>query len=168
MSFKPSGSLAPWGGPLLRRIVATDSIVLTEDDMSKDTAGFLILGTATAGVLGGVTSIVTRFGVGVKDNGAGANFTNTYTFASTNESTEKAGAMVDVSQMTLYSASLDATIGTTTGSDLLGYYMDLADENQLDESAVTTVAQFHNWGTDPADATRAFVNIFESSVFGDV
>ena len=69
--------------------------------------------------------------------------------------------------MTLYTAELDADMASNTGSDLPGFRMDLADEDTLSESSVITgTAQYNTWGADPADATQAIVNIYESQVFG--
>ena len=170
MAFKKGASLAPWGGPILRYGILQNDDVFIENDMCKpDSNGFLTTDSMpAAGLFGHVDSLVTFDGVGLTSNGAGGTFSGTYTAAAANQTVAKVSATVDVSQFTIYSASLDATIGSTTGSDLLGYYMDLADQNDLDETAITTAAQMFNWGTDPADSTRAFVNIFESVVFTTV
>lgn len=56
---------------------------------------------------------------------------------------------------------------TTTGSDLIGYKIDLADEDELDEDTATTgTAQYSTWGPDPELTSNAIVNIYESQVFG--
>ena len=46
--------------------------------------------------------------------------------------------------------------------------MDLADEDELDESTAhaTTSLQYLGWGADPETAANAVVNIYESQVFG--
>lgn len=166
MAFKASGTLNPHGGPVLRHVIATNGIVLTEEDSVKSASGFMALGTTGDAVLGHAKSASNTNSIGFTDNGAGGNYVNTYTFAGDNQTIAKGGANVDISTMTLYSAEVDVTIGTNN-SDLLGYNMDLTDEDTLDEdTAATTAAQYHNWGVDPADSTKAFVNILESSVFG--
>lgn len=171
MAFKIAGSLNPHGGPLLRRETITNSTEVTENDSVKLASGFVDLGTTGASVFGHVSGISTHRGVGLNTDGAAGSdigsFSGTFTTASDNQTVDKVKAEVDISKSTLYSAALDDDIGSTTGSDLAGYYMDIADETELDEStAATTVAQYHTHGTDPEDDERVIVNIFESSVFG--
>jgi hypothetical protein len=139
-------------------------------DSVKISSGFLALGTAGATVFGHVVSIVTAEGLSpVTSGAAGAkigSYTGTFTATSDNQTVAKTYALVDVSQASMYSAELDATIGTTTGSNLAGYRMDLVDEDKLDEStAATTTAQYANVEVDRNDSTRMVVNIFESAVF---
>jgi hypothetical protein len=134
-------------------------------------SGFVALGTTGTLVAGHVVAITANKGVGLESTGvAGAesgSFVGTFLTASDNQTVGKVKADVDVSKMSLYAAEVDVAIGTTTGSDLLGYKMDLADEDTLDEStAVTTTAQYSNWGVDALDTTKAFVNIYESVVSG--
>ena len=94
-------------------------------------------------------------------------FAGTYTYSSTNQTVAKSVVMCDISKYSLYSAEEDVAIGTTTGSNLLGYTQDLVDEDTLDESsALTTTGQYMGWGLDPADSTKALVNIYESLIFG--
>ena len=171
MAFKPSGSLDPHGGPVLRKSILGNTVTFTESDSLKASSGFLVLGTAGALVHGHIDGIVTKSGVGVTTSGASGaaigSFVGTFLTASDNQTVAKVSALCDVSKNTLYSAEVSATIGTTTGSNLLGYTLDLTDEDTLDETtALTTTGQYMNWGTDPADSTKAFVNIFESQVFG--
>jgi len=159
------------GGPVLRREIATNSIVLTVGDSVRLVNGFIALGTAGTSVYGHVNGISTNDGVGLNTDGtAGAalgSYVGTFTMPSDNQTVAKIKAEVDMSKTTVYSAEVDAAIGTTTGSDLAGYFMDLVDEDTLDEStAAITAAQYATHGTDPSDATKALVNIFESSVFG--
>lgn len=170
MAFKPSGSLNPYGGPVLRSLILADGITVTEQDALEPSSGFAALGTSGNGLLGHVTAIVTDDGVGMETTGvAGAatgTFVGTFLTAGDNTTVNKFRAMVDISKETLYSAELNAAIGTND-SDLLGNYMDLADEDTLDEStATTTQFQYFVWGVDPADSTKSLVNLFESSVFG--
>jgi len=170
MSFTLHGSLDTHGAPVLKREIITNSQVTTEMDSEKMASGFAASGTTGVTVFGHVVSIATAKGVGVESTGAtGAamgSFVGTFTASSSNQTVAKVCAVCDISQMTLYSAEVDVTIGTTTGSNLSGYRMDLVDEDTLDEStAATTTAQYGTWGLDPNNSARAIVNIFESSVF---
>lgn len=170
MAITPIGSLAPYGGPVLRSEIVANSVVITVHDSVKISSGFVALGTTGASVFGHVTGIVANTGVGLSSSGAAGaqlgSFLGTATMASDNQTVAKNRAMIDVSQFTMYSGEVDAAIGTTTGSNLLGYRMDLTDEDTLDEStAATTSAQYAVWGVDPRNSAQAVVTILESSVF---
>jgi len=169
--MKLIGSVNPHGGPLLRSEIVANSVALVELDSVKVASGFVALGTAGALVFGNVTAIVTRQGVGLETTGVAGAATGTYagayTMASDNQTVAKVKAMVDISKETLYSADPDATIGTTTGSNLLGYHTDIADEDNTDEdTAALTTAQYTIWGVDPDDSGNQVVSIYESQVFG--
>jgi len=171
MAFKGRGTLNPHGAPVLKRVIAANSIVVTELDSIKFASGFAALGTTGALVAGHVTALSNRAGVGLETTGvAGAetgSFAGTFTMSSSNQTVAKVKVELDISKNTLYAASMDATPGTTTGSNLIGYHMDLDTEEELDEStAATTTAQYATWGLDSEDATKAIVNIYESVIFG--
>lgn len=171
MAFIPRGTLNPHGAPVLRRGILANSITVTEFDSVKASSGFVALGTTGALVLGHVVGLVTERGVGLNTTGvAGAamgSFVGTYLTASDNQTVGKVKAEIDISKMSLYGAEENATIGTTTGSNLLGYFQDLADEDTLSESsAATTTCQYFGWGVDPEDSAKALVNIYESVVLG--
>lgn len=171
MAFKHVGSLDPHGAPIMRSEIITNSVVTTEMDSIKLASGFAALGTAGALVFGHAIGLRTDKGVGLGSSGASGavigSFIGTFTAASDNQTVAKVRASCDVSKSSLYTAELDVAIGTTTGSDLSGFRMDLIDEDTLDEStAATTTAQYNTWGTDPNDSTQAVVNIYESQVFG--
>jgi len=171
MAFYQSGSLMPFGAPVLRSEIITNSVVSVVNDSVKFASGFVALGTAGANVLGHIAAHVTDKGVGLNTSGASGaaigSYVGTYTAASDNQTVAKVRAVVDISKFTLYSAEVDATLATTTGSNLAGYRMDLIDEDTLDESsAVTTTAQYNSWGVDPLESDRVIVNIYESQVFG--
>lgn len=167
MAFRNSGSLDPHGGPLLRSGILANSTTFTEhDSMIWDTDGFMALGSAGVGLLGHADSLTDINLVGLTTDGSGGNFAGTILTASDNETVGLLRAQVNISQLTLYSAEVDAALETTGGSGQIGIYMDLIDEDTLDESDVTdSTAQYHSWGADPADATRLIVNVFESSPF---
>lgn len=172
MAFSGAGTLNEHVGPVQRSQIIANSTEVTELDAVRiDSSGFVTLGNASNDIFGHVTGISTQDGVGLETDGsAGAetgSFSGTFTTASDNQTVSKVKAVVDISKESLYSADADASLGTTTGSDLAGYYMDLTSENELDEStAAQTAAQYHTHGTDPEDSTKAIVNVFESSVYG--
>jgi len=171
MAFKQIGSLNPHGAPVMRRAIITDEVVSVLQDSIKLASGFAALGTAGVAVFGHVISHERADGVGVETSGAAGSqsgsYIGTYTASATNETVEKVVAVCDISKSTLYSAEVDAAIGTTTGSNLLGYNIDLIDEDTLDESSATTgTAQYFGWGVDSNNTAQAVVNIHESVVFG--
>ena len=177
MAFKVSGSLAPWGGPLLRSEILASSITVTELDAvafggsgQASANGVLLLATAGTAVLGHVKAIVSNLGVGLDTDGtAGADtgtFAGSFLTASNNSATAQVRAMVDISQFTLYSADASAALNTTAASGRPGKYFDLSAEDTIDEaSVIDTTAQYHSWGIDPDDSGNLIVNIFESAVF---
>ena len=170
MAFTEIGSLVPYGGPVLRSDILANSITTTVSNSVKYALGFVALGTAGASVLGHVVDISTIGGVGLTSTGvAGAavgSYVGTYLTASDNQTVGKVKAIIDVSQFTIYSAGLSATIGTTTGSNLAGYRMDLSSASTLDEStSATTTAQYGTLGVDPRNSAQAMVYVLESSIF---
>jgi hypothetical protein len=171
MAFIPRGTLNPHGAPVLRRGILANTVTFTEFDSVKAASGFVALGTTGALVLGHVVGFVTEKGVGLLTSGAAGagigSFYGTYLTASDNQTVGKVKGEIDISKMSLYGAEEDAAIGTTTGSNLLGYYQDIADEDTLDEStAATTTGQYHGWGVDAENSAFALVNIAESLPFG--
>lgn len=171
MAFIPRGTLSTNAAPVLRSVTLANSITVTEQDSLKLSSGFAALGTTGALVFGHVVGLVTKEGVGLETTGvAGAatgSFAGTFLTASDNQTVGFVKAMCDISKLSLYSAEEDAAIGTTTGSNLAGYFQDLADEDTLDEStAATTTAQYFGWGVDSLNSAQAIVNIYESVVFG--
>jgi hypothetical protein len=173
MAFITVGTLKSEGAPVLRREILANSITVVVEDSVKLGSGFVALGTAGASVFGHVVGIGTDKGVGLNTTGvAGAaigSFVNTFLTASDNQTVGKVRAEVDISQETLRSELTSGTLGTTTGSNLLGYYLDLTDEDTLDETSATTgTAQYFNWGVSPTASTRIIVNINESRVFNHV
>lgn len=172
MAFKAKGKLGEsYGGPILQARIVTNSVTVTELDSVKLASGFIALGTTGATPFGHVTAIRTNKGVGLETTGAAGaetgSFVGTYTVTSTNQTVAKVKVECDISKNTIYSADPNAAIGTTTGSNLAGYYIDLADEDELKEdTAAATAGQYAIHGVDPEDTGNALVTIFESSVFG--
>lgn len=172
MAFTKIGYLgSEHGSPIKQARILTNSITVTELDSVKLASGFVALGTAGASVFGHVLAIRKDLGVGVDSTGAAGaefgSFVGTFATASDNQTVAKVRAEVDVSKNVLYSVTPDAAIGTTTGSNLAGYYTDLVDEDATDENtAATTTAQYAIHGVDIQNSANQVVNIFESSVFG--
>ena len=171
MAFKVIGSLNPHGAPVLRRAIIKNSITTVQMDSMKVVSGFTELGTTGALVFGHLVAHSTNEGVGLNTTGAAGaavgSYAGSYASASDNQTVGKVKAECDISKMTLYSAEEDAAIGTTTGSNLIGYSQDLTDEDTLDEStAATTTGQYMGHGVDPTTAANAVVNIYESVIFG--
>lgn len=155
----------PNAGRELMTFTLADSTAFTIGDAVELASGKLALAGAGAVLMGVIAGIVKADGTPVTDNGAGADFGNTYTTPASNT----VQAIVDVSIDSIYSVTADATLGTTTGSDLAGYNMDLvAASDQLDEStAATTTAQFFSYGPDPdgtAASNSVLVSIQESQM----
>lgn len=171
MAFSKVGTLDGHGAPVLRKVMIGNSVTITVMDSVKLSSGVIALGTAGASVFGHVEEIVGAKDLGMITTGAAGaalgSYIGTFTTGSANTTTGgQVAAVCDVSQTTLYSAEVDDTIGTTTGSNLAGYRMDLVDEDTLDEStAATTTAQYATWGVDPNNTAQAVVSIFESQVF---
>lgn len=171
MAFTLYGTLSSHGAPVLRSEIVANSVALVTMDSVKVASGFVALGTAGALVLGHVHGISTNKGVGLNTTGvAGAevgSFVGAFTMASDNQTVANVRAIVDISKHTLYSGTPDATIGTTTGSNLLGYHTDIADEDDIDEdTAATGTAQYTILGLDAKNSARGVYNIYESQIFG--
>lgn len=171
MAFKTAGTLNPHGAPILRRAVIANSITTTQLDSIKLASGFAALGTTGALVFGHLVAHKDADSVGLSTTGAAGaeigSYVNTFLTASNNQTVALVTAECDISTNTLYSAEVDATIGTTTGSNLAGYNMDIVDEDTLDESTATTgTAQYNSFGVDPENTAQALVHILESQVFG--
>lgn len=171
MATSIHGTLNPHGAPVLRKEVLANSVAAVVMDSVKLSSGFVALGTTGALVLGHIVGISSKNGVGLNTSGvAGAeigSFINAFTAASDNQTVAMVKAEVDISKETIYSMTPDVAIGTTTGSNLPGYKIDLADEDELDEStAATSSAQYNILGVDPENSANALVNIYESQIFG--
>ena len=162
------GTLGQYGGPILVDRIVANSVTMGVGYSVKTASGFAALGTAGAMVLGHVVNIAGDNGLAPALDGTFlGNLGSTFAAASDNQTVAKVRVIVDVSQNSLYSAEVDAAIGTTTGSNLAGYRMDLADKDTLDEStAVATTAQYYSHGVDRNNTAQAIVNIHESEIFG--
>lgn len=161
-------SMNPNGGRELMEFAIADAQTLSVGEAVKLTGDALTCETAGAGgaALGVISSFVKADGSPLTDNGAGGDFVGTYLTPSSNT----VRAVVDVSQKSVYSVTADATLGTTTGSDMIGYTMDtVAASNQLDEStALTTAGTWVSLGPDPdgsAPTNSVLVVLYESDIW---
>jgi len=166
MAFRFKKSRNPNGGRELVTLTFADSSTYTVGDSLKvDSSGYIDLSAGSTNVFGILVEIVKADGSPVTDNGAAGDYVGTYTTPASNT----VQGIVDVSIDSVYSVPADATLGTTTGSDLAGYNMDVvAASDTLDESeAVTTTAQFFSYGPDPdssAPSNSVLVSIQESQL----
>jgi len=167
MAVRIKGSLNPHGAPILRKEILENSQAFTEFDFTiVDTDGFIAEAAANTALFGVLVGIMTYDGVGLTDNGAGGDYTGTYTTAATNETVAKVKGEIDISQFSLWSVDADAALETTAGSSQLSTYFDLIDEQNVDESTVAdTILQLHSWGEDELINDNLVVNIMESCVF---
>lgn len=144
----------------IQEIIA-NSTTLTIGDVVRGVSGFVALAAAGNRMLGLVEGFVTDKGVSL-DVAQSSDFdgtfttggkgTGTYVSSGDNQTDKKIRAVIrPFVQGMVLTAPLDATIGTTTGSDLRWYTADLiAASDQLDEStALTTAGQFILLAQDP-------------------
>jgi hypothetical protein len=162
------GTLGQCGGPLLVDRIITNSVTVAIADSVKTTAGFAVLGTTGARVLGHVESFIGKDGLTpTKDGTLLQNLGATFAAAANNQTVAQVRVRVDIDTAALYSAEVDAALNTTAGSALAGKTFDIVDANTLDESTVAeTTAQYYSHGVDTNKTTQVVVNILESEVFG--
>lgn len=171
MAFQLFGFLQPFGAPIERHDIIANSVTRTVADSVKAASGFIAAGTAGALVYGHITAIETNKGVGLTTSGAAGadigSYVNAFTTASDNQTVGMVRAVVDVSKYTLYTNPSNGTLGTTTGSNLLGYHIDLVSAVATDETSVITgSAQYTIWGVSPANTALEVLSIYESQVYG--
>lgn len=159
-------NMNPNGGRILREFVLVSSATYTEGDAMRLISGEIGLVEATNAVAGILSAMKTGAGSPLTDDGAGSDFVATYTTPSSNTVV----GVIDISKESIYSVTADGTLGTTTGSDLAGYNMDVvAASDQLDETdAKTATAQFFSHGVDPdplAASNSVLVSIQESQIW---
>ena len=165
--------------PVTKDVVINNSITVTIGDMVYGIDGNLLaLAVAGSKILGVVTGIISSDGVPLDRLTAGTDYDGTYTaggvnvgnyVASADNSTDKLiKARVLITPGEVFSGTPDATIGTTTGSDSIGYVTDLADEDQVDENTAaantTNTAQLAILGLDPENTSNGLYTIFERQI----
>jgi hypothetical protein len=168
MPFIYKGSLRPDGGRVVKAFTMTDSQVLSEGEAVKAslTAGKIVTWGAGGPGLGIVVGFQKADGSPVTDNGAGGDYAGTYTAGSSNT----VQALVDVSELSLYSVPLTGTLGTTNSSALhFNFDCDSASTSLVETSAVASAgtASFFVWEADTSEGaqTGAYIaSIQESQV----
>lgn len=162
--FKPNNSLKQLDSKVLKYFICANSKPFSIGDAVQiDADGFVITSVGTGNILGIISGIVTeRILPVVTDGTTGAevgSFSGTYTTAADNETVAKVKVAVDISAEDIYSAEVDATPGTTAGSDEIGATFAVATADSLDESSVGTGTQFISFGVDPDDSDRLLVKV---------
>jgi hypothetical protein len=172
MAFKLYGTLVPNEGRQLiggdavpqMTIGANNTVLQIGDKVEWNSSGFIVGGASSTAATDPVGIVVA-----VGQNGAAidpdSGTTDTYTMASDNQTVAKKYAIIDISNNTLYTVPLDATPGTTTGSNLPGYEFNAlaSDGSKLDEDTVVTnvtgSTSFNSWGVDPDASGSVIVNM---------
>lgn len=183
MALKYRSNLLGENGRILRKYVlnaSTDFQVgdvvaagTGATDIAGDGGGEVITATTGIRVVGVIDAIVTKGGVSPSSDGCGGAFVDAYRTPANNETGLQISALVDISPFSVFSADLDDTIGTTTGSNLPFYYLDLdtaANNHQLGENTASAPStgngQFVSHGLDPQDTNNILVSIRESAFIG--
>jgi len=152
--------------------VIDDSATLEEGDALKLVGGANGVNAADSTsdkVFGYCVGFVTQSGLPVKSVQSLATEVGTITYTedpsgdtlvadSDNTTTVHLAALVVSAIGTVCSAKLDATAGTTTGSNKVGYYLDIltTDSTQLDESTATSsIANYQLVASNPMDSSLA-------------
>lgn len=140
--------------------------------------GFAERAAAGERIWGVCEGFVDRFGVPIDVASNRSNHDGTFTeggfsvetFASAadNQTDKKVRAVLEVSPFSAYSNTPDATIGTTTGSNLKGYTSEIIDEDEADESSAhqTTLQQLIILGLDPENSANGLYMILERQFMG--
>lgn len=138
--------------------VIANSVVLVKGDAVKSSTGFITNASVTTAALAGIVETVCDAnGIPVTPDSGTA---DTWTVASDNQTNALKYAIIDESPFTIYSFKSNATLGTTTGSNLRNYYADMADSTQISESSTTTTAKvLRLLGPDPDNTARVLATI---------
>jgi len=185
--FRPKFRL-DGGMPMVIPFIISNTMTLEEGDRTKAVGGAGIepADAVTDKSFGYVTSFVTKKHLPLRNAVRGTDYDGTYTpspdgdtyvSASDNLTDKQVYAMIALAQDLVVSAKVDATLGTTTGSNKVGYYLDIltTDSTQLDEdSATTSVANFltipgRNAAScvDQEDTSRVYCIAAELQTVGD-
>lgn len=174
--FRFAYNLAGRTSGIIRSFIIANSATITIGDMVSLSSGYVALSGAGATIFGVVVGVVDKNGINMDNSrltltGSGASWTSsTHTFVagSDNTSTDYVRALIDCDPFSVWSAVPDATIGSTTGSNLAGYYCDIPSaSDQPDESSTLgTQCQLFIWGVDPSDSTRGLYSIAQHQLWG--
>lgn len=172
--FLPKYNLAGrnTGIQLIETIAA--STTLTIGDAVRTVGGYVALAAAGNPVLGIVVGFADQKGIPLDspETDSDATYTRgglgvgTVVTDAGNPTDKKVKAIINIDPFQVYSVTPDATIGTTTGSNLRGYYTDIpAASDQTDEDSTTTSGQFYIHGVDPDNSSNQLVSINEHALF---
>src|SRR3990167_4001976 len=150
-------------GPALQTIIIDNSDTIQLGDAIITRNGNAEVAAADGAIAGFVHSIVDKNGNSVFSSlavlcSATISGGDTCVAASDNETVDLIAVIYDVSKLSIYSAATTGTIDTTVTSSKPGIWLDLDDENSVEEATATrtiaTGGTMKGWGTDPEDSTR--------------
>lgn len=183
MAFKYRYNLIGESGRILKKVVLDASTDFQVGDVVAGGTGAVDAGdlgevitadTSHYHIIGVIQAIITKNGVSPSSDGCSGAFIDAYRTPANNETGLQISAIVDISPFSVYSADLDDTIGTTTGSNRAFYYFNLDSGNanhQLDEASAkaptTGNGQFVSHGIDPQDTNNVLVSLNRSFMIAD-
>lgn len=168
-----------YGPSILREVIIDNSDTITIGDAVKTRNGNLEVASADGAFSGVVVDLVDKNGNSVFGSLAvlgsatvsGQPGSGYVAVASDNETVDLIAARIEMSPYVIYSATVEGTIGTTNSSDKIGGWVDMNDEDSVDETTftrtITTGGQLNGWGEDPDDSTRMLVSIHEHEFFNN-
>jgi len=164
--------------PPVEEFVILDSATITVGGQVKLSGGGIEPADAvTDRIYGIAVGICSEAGIPLSELTSSTDYDGTYTAAQSgdtyvaaadNESDKKIQVKVVPVRDYIFRGTLDATKATTTGSDIVGYYLDVltTDSTQLDESSSsTTSAQWVIVGYDTKDTARPLVKAVEKQTY---
>jgi len=165
--------------PAAENIVILNSATVQVGDAMKLSAGGVEPADAAADRPYGLCVGINLDGIPLSQLTSGSDYDGTYTeatggvgdiyAAASDNQTDKliVASVVPIPGLWI-EADLDAARGTTTGSDVVGYYMDIltTDSSQLDEStASTSTGGYLIVKNHPTDANKSIVTAVEPQIF---
>jgi len=168
---------APLGDVMVKHVVIDNSDTIQMGDAVNLRNGNVEVGTADGALGGVVIGLVDKNGNSVFSSLAvlgdgtvsGSEDSGSTTVASDNETVDLITAIVDTSPFSIYSGSVTGTMNTTNASNKLGGWVDMVDEQDIEETThtrtVTTEGQLYNHGVDPDDSSRMLVSIHEHEIY---
>lgn len=174
--FKFSHTMGGVGRKLFKVRLGDSQTYEVGDVVKLYSTGEADLGAAAAPVFGIIAGFVDANGIPLADSAIAAGTASGVTQRSvTTDATnsDEYYALIDYSLDSIYSATVEGTLGTTNDSDLPGARLDVnsagAEYGELLETTATrtvgTPANFYSYGTDPDDSTRLLVRIAMSEQF---
>lgn len=175
MALRKKESLS--GMEMLRRVVIDQSDTIQLGDLVNLRNGNVEVHTADGAAAGVVVALLDKNGASVFGSLAvlgsatisGSEFSGSVTVASDNETVDLIAAVVDISPYTVYSADVTGTMNTTSSSNKIGGWVNMADEENVDETTfsrtINDTRTLYAHGVDPDDTSRMLVSIRESEVW---